>query len=116
MADEVHLDEPHLQQMLDKLAAMAAGDAQARVPVLGDGTLLDALAYGINILADELTFAQARIEKESLASEQANRAKTLFLANMSHEIRTPLTGIIGFAELLLDPTLDSQQRLEFTAR
>jgi PAS domain S-box-containing protein len=36
--------------------------------------------------------------------------KSEFLANMSHEIRTPMNGIIGMTELLLNTTLDSEQR------
>ncbi len=40
----------------------------------------------------------------------AARSKSEFLTNMSHEIRIPMSGVIGMAELLLDTSLDREQR------
>jgi len=48
-------------------------------------------------------------------AEAANAAKSRFLANMSHEIRTPLNAIINLNSLLLDSSLDNEQKKLATA-
>lgn len=46
-------------------------------------------------------------------AEENERLKSAFLANMSHEIRTPMNGILGFAQLLKEPGLQSDELQEY---
>ena len=74
------------------------------------------LGVGVATAAWIVTLRRAVSRKTSeisrlLGQAQAvSRFKSQFLANMSHEIRTPIHGIMGMQEMVLQSTLQPQQR------
>jgi PAS domain S-box-containing protein len=54
--------------------------------------------------------AEIELDGARKSAEAASRAKSEFLSTMSHEIRTPMNAIIATTDLLLDTTLNKEQK------
>jgi signal transduction histidine kinase len=58
-----------------------------------------------------------QIEKDlkiaKVAAEKTSEVKGRLLVNMSHEIRTPVNSILGFADLLTNPTISQDDKAKY---
>jgi signal transduction histidine kinase/CheY-like chemotaxis protein len=63
-------------------------------------------------------FEENKEKTEQLAiakskAEESDRLKSSFLMNLSHEIRTPMNAILGFTDMLSNPTFSDAEKEEF---
>lgn len=65
---------------------------------------------GISININERKDMEKALESARDAALDSVRLKSAFLSNISHELRTPMNGVIGMTELLLETSLDRNQR------
>lgn len=83
-----------------------------------DGTILTADVTVEDVFINKKRYllaiyrdASEQVRREQVLVESKNKAeksekrKMEFLTNMAHEIRTPLNGILGFVDLLKDPSM-----------
>lgn len=92
-----------------------------------NGSMVDVSLWGTPILLDkgqiavyaifrdisERVESEKKLEEAKEQAEESDRLKTAFLTNMSHEIRTPMNAIIGFSELIAEPSTNQDSREEF---
>jgi len=80
------------------------------VPIFEPGNPKPVKAYLTVEDITELIETEKELQHEKERAEQSDKLKTAFLANMSHEIRTPMNAIMGFSQLLQNPSLHEASR------
>ena len=63
-------------------------------------------------VSEHIRITNELIEAKNKAEEN-DKLKSAFLANMSHEIRTPMNAILGFSELVKEPSTEIRERDQF---
>ncbi len=108
--ENVAYAEKKLAEMFEGEHSMiktAEGQYEAKIsPLYENGILKGYMAFLIDMSFIE-RYTKEIIELKE-AAEAASRSKSLFLANMSHEIRTPMNAIVGFNELILQKSKNSE--------
>jgi two-component system, LuxR family, sensor kinase FixL len=126
---ELRFSGHRIARLLETLERLSAGQPHASLPISDRHDELDAIAFGINVLADELRWAHARvieaeraradelreIQTASLRDELAHlsRVATLDLlsGSLAHEISQRLTAMSANAEAALRLVESSPPRL-----
>jgi PAS domain S-box-containing protein len=75
--------------------------------------LPDGSVYGSCRDISERKEAELELIRAKEKAEESDHLKSAFLTNMSHEIRTPMNGILGFAELLKEPNISSDDLQDY---
>lgn len=69
--------------------------------------------WGVGVDVTILRNTEAELIKAKEKAEESDKMKTAFLAGISHEIRTPMNGILGFANLLQDSDITTDEKVEY---
>ena len=67
----------------------------------------------VEVKTVDLLNLTGKLKEAKDKAEESDRLKSAFLANMSHEIRTPMNGILGFTDLLKEPSLSGEKQIEY---
>lgn len=113
------IETGHLGEVIKPVENNEIGDVQRGFNSMSQSLLANRMQLDQKIktatldLMNAITDLEYKNREISMARDEAqnaNKVKSQFLANISHEIRTPINGIKGFANLLTQTGLNSQQR------
>lgn len=88
--------EINFTEMVGMISSMAALDFSKRLDVAVDDNPINIMAYGLNMLSEELE--QHVVRKSMLEETNANLEK--FSYTVAHDIRSPLNSAIGITSLI----------------
>lgn len=122
----VTLAAERVRQLLDKLERIAAGETDTTLGISPLHDELDAIAYGVNVLADELRWAHGRLtQSERLKADELREALAhlgrvgmldVLAGSLAHEINQPLTAATANAAAGLRLLANDPPRLDEVRR
>jgi len=83
-------------------------------PLLNDDGSIKGSAYITRDITENKRAQKAILEAMEKA-ESGSRIKTAFMNNISHEVRTPLNGILGFSNLIIQPDISDEEKVQYTS-
>lgn len=67
----------------------------------------------IGMLFAENKIKAEQLKKAKIKAEESDKLKSSFLMNLSHEIRTPMNAILGFTDLLRNPSISEEEKNQY---
>ena len=111
--------------IIELLLRFTIMDFTGRAELSEERDEIDAIAAGLNALADEFQYlldVQAqnddKLEKKANELEAANRELEAFSYSISHDLRAPLRAILGYSQIMEEdygPELNEEGRRQLTA-
>lgn len=118
-------DSSRIDKIIDILPKFAVLDFSEKIPFSEERDEIDAIAAGLNTLADEFNYLlqvqaehEAQLKNKAQQLEDANRELEAFSYSISHDLRAPLRAILGYSQIMEEDyghELNPEGRRQLTA-
>ena len=93
---QINVDEDKINEMIQMIGAMASLNFSKRIETEITDNPIDVLAYGLNMLSEELEY---NVVKKSML-EETNRSLERFSFTVAHDIKSPLSSAYTLMTLI----------------